>query len=542
MDSQDDVGEPISAEPRSEAGADASLRLAEGNPEARWKWASKLVLKLRWQAYWFAPNLLAGLDGDDKASKAARDEERNRESRVPQDQALESRMAWGVELYGPGEIDTLYESLDSLGWSGIGGSSAEGDAASSVRRMRSKGGGAWLNLGYVFRRGSRKRSFLSKNFTHLPDDVESLKVNVFQITDSMTAVLIGFSLSGSLVEAYARELNRDRSTYYQRKTKPKSIEWVGPLNQKEAAIARRRTHLRSMVGQWFADHLPGFFSGLQQPSSFPTMELVAANSSAFVALGQSMPHFENWRRLLINVRRDEVLTEEERPALKLAFFDSREMDQGLHIFASVDTTLYDNAPLDGAEAPSRRKPTMHCHDVAGGVLVHSATLQYLKEHMKDIHRTRERMKEARSGRRSTSRTISEITQFFDRNIGLPAVTRDLARHSKHVHWYRHDCGRFSAKSWQGDKTYFFFESIQKRLQSLSAQLTDEEAAIRSHFEQLTSILSVRESIKAQRRMEVLTVSALVVAVGSLVVALPKWDSIAKTLQDAWQALMALASH
>ena len=53
---------------------------------------------------------------------------------------------------------------------------------------------------------------------------------------------------------------------------------------------------------------------------------------------------------------------------------------------------------------------------------------------------------------------------------------------------------------------------------LAKNVLAEEHALREHLEQLSNILSVRESVTAQRRMEWLTVAALIVAFMSLIVA------------------------
>ncbi|MEA3591891.1 hypothetical protein OIN95_14510, partial [Staphylococcus aureus] len=60
---------------------------------------------------------------------------------------------------------------------------------------------------------------------------------------------------------------------------------------------------------------------------------------------------------------------------------------------------------------------------------------------------------------------------------------------------------------------------------MANRLTEEEVSIREHFEQVSAVLSVRESIKAQRRMEWLTVLALVVAFASLMVAFLPRDKL-----------------
>ena len=67
---------------------------------------------------------------------------------------------------------------------------------------------------------------------------------------------------------------------------------------------------------------------------------------------------------------------------------------------------------------------------------------------------------------------------------------------------------------------------------MAVEVISEERSIREHFEQLSTVLSVRESVRAQKRIEWLTVVALIVAAASFFVALPPikdWPDGPKTL-------------
>lgn len=143
-----------------------------------------------------------------------------------------------------------------------------------------------------------------------------------------------------------------------------------------------------------------------------------------------------------------------------------------------------------------------CNELLGGLLVHASTVEYLREQSRDLNITREKLKTARSGRNNVMRTLHEIRLFFDRTLGTPVIARELAGKSKEAGWYRHDCSRFTAPAWgKTEKPRELSEEIRGRVHFLASRLTNEETAIRAHFEQLSSILSIRESIKAQRRME-----------------------------------------
>jgi hypothetical protein len=88
-------------------------------------------------------------------------------------------------------------------------------------------------------------------------------------------------------------------------------------------------------------------------------------------------------------------------------------------------------------------------------------------------------------------------------------------------WYQ-ECGDFVTQEWGHDRNraYTLAEALASRMRGLAEHFSKDEASTREQFEQFASILSIKESIRAQKRMEILTVVALLVAFLSLLAALP----------------------
>jgi len=287
-----------------------------------------------------------------------------------------------------------------------------------------------------------------------------------------------------------------------------------------------------MVGNWFGQHIPGFFSGLNRRERFPTMELLTSQSGPIFHEPEHSPNngFPNWRWTLANVSRHETWTYKDLPGLQLSMGGFRAGEEGLHILTALDVAAFPKERVEFYGGKTMKAVLYVCHEELQGILIHASTLEYLKEQLRDINVTRENLKKARSGRRSVKRSLREISQFFDRTLGSPAVARELARKSKDLGWYNHDCPSFTTPGWRdGDKPRELPEEIRGGVNYLANRLTEEEVSIREHFEQVSAVLSVRESIKAQRRMEWLTVLALVVAFASLMVAFLPRDKLAKDL-------------
>ncbi|WOS41531.1 hypothetical protein [Xanthomonas rydalmerensis] len=495
---------------------------------------------LRWQAHWLLPNLIPDPYRTDREYEREHDRKENERIRVPLELELRVNVIWGVELYGSAEVEGLYSGLEKLGWKGVAAWNEKDSVLRWVRERRSFGAWAWLNVGCVLgkeRRGNAPP--LIHNFTTLPPGVQSLTVCVHQITSSLTVMLVGFLLEESLAQRYATELNRDRTTYRRRSFRSRrSIQSIGPENQKREAIEVARRDLRRMVGNWFGQHIPGFFSGLKRPENFPTMELLTSQSGPIFHEPEHSPRnrFSGWRWALANVPPHETWTYKSSPGLQLSIDRFREQEEGLHILAALDVAAYPEEGMKHYGGKTMNAFLHVCQETLHGFLIHASTLEYLKEQSRDINATRENLKKARSGRRSVKRSLREISQFFDRTLGSPAIARELARESKDAGWYHHDCPSFTTPGWgDGDKPRELTEEIRGSINYLANRLIEEEVSIREHFEQVSAVLSVHESIKAQRRMEWLTVLALVVAFASLMVALLPRDKLAQDLDAFWQA-------
>jgi hypothetical protein len=147
-----------------------------------------------------------------------------------------------------------------------------------------------------------------------------------------------------------------------------------------------------------------------------------------------------------------------------------------------------------------------------------------------LNLNREQLKNARSGRANLSRTLFAIRQFFDQTLGVPALARELVEKSKTPGWYRHDI-EFTAPGWGSEARRQLSADIQSTTHVMASRLAEDEAAMRGYFEQLSSILNIHESIKLQRRMQVLTFLALVVAVLSLLVAIAAPYPISQLLKS-----------
>lgn len=525
---------------------DAAQELTDGAPvspptPAEPKPLVAFILKLwrrpKWWVSWLLPNWGA-FNRSDRVFERAHDARENEETRVPPELELRVPMVWGCELYGPAEIDGLYTGLEKLEWGVVGRVGDKDGIAKWIRESRAYGQeGGWLNGGRVAALSERGKYIANHNYAPLPGGVTSLDVQVFQLSPSLTGVLVGFRLDDTVAQRYEIEINRDRKTYRRRIRRARAISIIGPENQKREAIALVRSSLRSLVAAWYKRNLPGYFSSLDRNSAFPIMELLSVKEGPVLHEPPTVPRtWRNWRRLLRNAGLSRyVWTSREHDGLQFVLADDGEGTHGSVITVAVDESRFPEEDFNFYGGKSREALTYLCGQKLCYVLPNAAIVEYLKEQTRYLNLSREQLKVARSGRGNLGRTLRTITQFFDRTLGVPALAGELTRRASQPWGYEPELAEFSAPELGADLPPRELPDLfRSTTRVMASRLAEEEIVMRGHFEQLSSILSIHENVKVQRRIQMLTVFALVVAFLSLLVALAGIHTVADWVKAEWE--------
>jgi hypothetical protein len=271
---------------------------------------------------------------------------------------------------------------------------------------------------------------------------------------------------------------------------------------------------------------------------FPMAELLTTKSEDVFTESQRQIHFD-WRRIISNGSPHEVWTSKDLSGFRFTARQERwPRDQPNSIIAcvSVHHLTEKRIQMYGGGASAI---VAICNEAFEGVLTYFAVSAFLAEVARDMKSTREALSLSKSNRK-TIRTIGRIQGFFGRNTGVHAVVHELRNLTNVRGFIEHYCGNFTAKPWGKDQSdRDFANELREIINVRASALINDESSTREHFEQLSTILSIRESIRAQRRMEVLTIVALLVATASLVAAAPDgWIAMMKQLLDNLQILRA----
>lgn len=494
----------------------------------------EILRKLQWRAHWMAPNLFPSYERDAEYERSS-DRASNERSRVPEDTDLNVRAVWGVEVFGPNESGQLYEALNRLNWSSGSLRGRGGDALAWVQQQRLYGNAGNYNVGLVVRPGQHRRFLGVSNQAEIPDWVDHLLVRIHQICPSVTCVVVCFVLKMEAAKRYEQELNLERRSRLRRGAR-RWVTQLTPSHIKKEAIEMYRADLRRSICDWFARTIPGYFATSGLPQSLPFAEVLCTAGDDVFEIQPPHLHFD-WRRILVNPAEHEVWTSQSTTPLRFVLKQSFWMDD-LRNFLVAGLSL-SSVPPDQLEMYRGENGVVHiCNEELDGLLPFVAASAYLEEISRELKLAREELRLSKS-RGKTLRSIKRIQQFFDRSAGVPVAAREIRKTVERNGVLRFYCGSFKAPNLGSVATEReFAEELQCILRHASSTLLEDESSTREHFEQLASVLSIRESIGAQRRMELLTVAALLVASLGLASAWPEsWNTTMKSWNGKAQALI-----
>jgi hypothetical protein len=486
----------------------------------RWR---HLKFFFSWELYRRFPRLKRE-DANIRKHTAERDQEMNEKTRLPVDEDVALLAMWGTEVFGPAEIDAFYANLRRLQWDG-GGKMANRSASGWIAEQRMYGSMGTFNLNVVTRKGDAR--FISIDYTApLPDEVDYIIAELQQLSPSFTCVTIAFVFKEDVARLYREELLRDRQTERRAVPKSRAVSHHAVDSLKKEAIQEIRERCRSIVTSWFKEFMPGYFSQSERGSRLPTSELTTTLKTdilhdSHAGLIEARRNYDKWSQQVCpkNYFR-EAWTSQAFPALKFAV-DCFEGDARYHSFMQLTANRVTEEELKHLGPKGNRAHVYLTNEHITGTLACYAIFALLSEANKAVKTSREGLKMGKRTQKG-KRVLDGIRQAFRIFAGLTSAVDELAQFAAEKRLYDYHCGSYvqQGSGPHTGKTYYLGEALRQRTRQLAERLNKDEAAARELFEQLASVVSIQESIRAQRRMEILTWVALIVAAASLLAALP----------------------
>ena len=476
-------------------------------------WYSKILKKFRIWGHRISPKLIFHPNETSLRDYRRRDDEENLESQLPDGEVLSVAAIWAVEVYGPSEIDSLYKNLTRLGWGSprIGG---RHNAVDWINEQRMYGSVGNFNIGVVTRKGDNRFLFGERTFAILPQGVDYLRVYLYQLSASLTCLRIGFVIKDGFDIGYRDAIDREYKT--QRIAQRRGlIYYEGVVNSKIKEISRIRVEYRKIATDWISKELPGFFCGAQDGNRIPTAELIFTDKQFL--FGKEDPNSEssnfNWRRIVINSAHDSEWTAEGFDALQMVM-DECAGNERYHTVIALKTSSVSSENMRHRGEPNKSSYVSLCEENFGGALVYMAGLAFLREIGRSIKVAREELK-LNSKKSDVIRKLVVIENFISNSIGKPSIAAELRNEANREGAFRHWCEKFTMIGWPPSEILSLPKVLAQRTVYFADKFIAEEATAREQFEQLSSILNTRESIKTQARMEIWTLVAILLALASL---------------------------
>ena len=452
------------------------------------------------------------------------DDRDNEKTAIPEGENASLNCIWVCEVFGPGEIDQLYDGLRSLGWD-KGGFNSDRSVINWIKGQRQYGYGGWFNLGWVYR---DRASILARSMvleSKFPKEFSSLTVGVHQICPSLTCLLVGFVLTEDKSKGYCAALNSRYKTTVTPIGEHRMFRFDQVADKKAKAITGMLNSVRELAIEWMQKNFTGYFASNSSTNRIPTGELISlVGVAAFENPIPQMRNWENWMRFLNLDSKIEYWQSKSERAYRFSL-ERRDGEFPNHLTIAVNWKSIPKTPHSKSEDSAIEDKAHDIHERIDGVFATFAANCFLKEVRRDATHTRESIRGARTTNVGHLSLLERIEVYFRRNIGVAIVAQELNKLSENVPSLEHNCGDFQLESsLQLSRSQiptplakWFQYQLAKNAEGVLSESNDN----RDYFQQLTTVLGTRENIRTQRWSFWLTILALSVAIASLLVAVKK---------------------
>jgi len=500
-----------------EQGEMEDVPATEEKPVLRWKQQAR---KMVWPLHARYPNVIPNPYGKDTAHYQKCDAESNAKSALDEGVTLRLGCIMVSEIFGPNEIETLYDGLEKIGWDRERTPVRDGSNIDWLKTQRVYGSEGAMPLGWIHRPDDAKKYVGVRYTAEFPKQFSSLLVTISQLTPSTTCMSVGFVLTDEAALEYTNALNEPAKTTSVPNRRSRAYSIMSVEHVKEERVRRIREKYRNVGIFWLSKNFPGFFSEHCENSHFPTVEFLSLDGfTPFDKDARRDRGWGHWSRF-VNIDHDfRSWTSSSVPSLRFSFDAGRRKNTPNHMTVALRWDVLSEEDLKTYGSDSLGSRTYFANDLLYGIIARYALASYLRELLRSLKETRQSLSARSVARRSTSET-EKISAFFRRSIGVPSIAREVLALSENDASFRWNATGFIQQSHRDEENpYEIKEGLKSFLGRLSRQLLEEDQDTREFLNQLSSALGTKESIAAQRRMERLTYLTLAVAVGSMVIAI-----------------------
>ena len=509
-------------------------RSAPRNPIRRIAQYTKNAVQKRLTSHSRDDDLASLLDHDRK-----RDPTSNAETTPPEDEHVELRCMWAVELYTPSHVDKLVDNFRKLRWDQDDLPGRESpDSWVRITRQFSEGG-SWLNLGTI-RSGDDKRPWPSRDRTApLPMYTHYARGGIYSLTPSLTCIVICFVFEEHFRCRLDDILRRDRQTLARPISRGRH-EILDPERQKTNEVRQLRHECASLAAKWFRENLPGVFSSGLLGDQLPTCQLVTLHKAEpFPDREKSGYAPSRYLRVLDLEFSPSVWRSKDTPSLKFSLELMGQNPEYHSVFVVRGTDIENAKQL---EAFSGLPGLATYVDVTYQEMIGKVAIRPLLDgYSRRLNELRDTVaaKIRRPSLRRPSHTLQVLVDNVAYDVDTAAVTTDLIASTEESSRFFQDLSRFEpCYEWVSRDS--LAEVFRPAVTRHATGLKQTDRSLRDHLTQFGSLIAATEDVRTQNRILWLTVVVTVLTFLVAIVALATFLAtdlgavLVDWLQDTWR--------
>ena len=269
----------------------------------------------------------------------------------------------------------------------------------------------------------------------------------------------------------------------------------------------------------------GIFCRSKNGNRLPTTELITLkNSDPFPDRASPAGAFEHWKRIVKLERRTGAWACDEYNGLKVLLHELKG-DMKFHAIAALNTTRLPKKEIEYMSNTDNNAYVQYCNEQLTGVISQNAVISLLLEMRAELGTAKDNFNLIKSKNKNFLKTLKSLEDFFENALGYPSAMQELLNISEDPSTYRWRFVDFTYQSFRKDREIKLSTQLQNQTSHLAKNAILEEQSTREIFLQLSSIISTRESIQAQKKMERLTYISIGLAFASAYLAILALKSV-----------------
>ena len=460
-----------------------------------------LVFRLQEYGYRKFPSFIPDPERHERLEIYRRhDADDNAKSEPPSDEVIDLRCVWAVEFYTPSEISKLLRGFEKLGWNTDDSLGVDHNPSLWIQRAReSPHGGGWFNLGPIQRPGGGRHFGVDRK-APLPLGVEYALAAMYNLTSSITCIVIGFVLDKTQNGRFEQALRRERQTYTVPLRRRRGHRIMGPVTQKGTDIRTLRAEMRELAAGWLRTHLPGFFASGILAEEYPTCEFLTLRNALPFPPHSARDHTTaEWLRILDIDDDLYVWRAEELRGLKFSW----PLPSDRHRFHAVIAAREDDFSNETLQHCSL---VFYVDEFVKGTLSRWALAGLLSGFERYLNNVRDSADFKSNDKVKPLHLLKDLGSYVSKSVDISAVSAELQRFAKNEGLFKHDINIFylcDPALYRNEETSLS-EALRQQIAERAEWLRNIDRSVRDILIQYGTTLGVRENIKLQKNMAYLT--------------------------------------